>query len=427
MDLFFDLFVPQAERRLGEYLRVERERETPPLYVPQREVESRNSSLKAAGVDGGVGVVRLSNGHQVVIARAAAVGPDFMERDLVADVATIDGSLHWAYLVITESLAGLKAVGRHGVDVLFMDGSLYAKIMRLVHNLILAREFQNLYYIPEFALALHTLSRLIEEAATRGVRLVFVSKDHNFRLVKEHLIFDRLYAKHRDALFQRGLLWHSVLWIRRFRKELLESYRRAQRYDYEAARLLALLINQSITDSLLLDALLPPGRYTVPMLVGSCDAYINYKDLTTVEKLAKAAEDRLEDSLIFRLREDFNYDVAGLVRNALEKLPKIYFFYIKLRHEDKPLLAEVPAEGRMFDGAPVKAFHPAADVGDVAGFLASHYKDPIHYNTWLWYAHTHASFRSSQLAEYAVYLKKIIAERGANLGVARRVKLAWGL
>ncbi|MFN7106399.1 MAG: DNA double-strand break repair nuclease NurA, partial [Pyrobaculum sp.] len=378
MDLFFDLFIPQAERRLGEYLRGEKERETPQFYIPRREVERRGSSLKAAGVDGGVGVVKLSNGHQLIIARSAAVGPDFMERDLVADVSIIDGSLHWAYLVVTESLAGLKAVERHGVDVLFMDGSLYAKAMGLVHNLILAREFQNLYYIPEFALALHTLSKLIEEARERGVRLVFVSKDYNFRLMKEHLIFDRLYAKHRDGLFQRGLLWHSVLWIRKFRKELLESYKRAQRYDYETARLLALLIAQSITDSQLVDMLLPPGHHTVPMLVGSCDAYINHKGLTTVERLAKAAEDRLEDSLIFRLREDFNYDVARMVREALEKLPKIHFFYVKLGHEDRPLLAEVPTEGKLFDGTPVKAFHPAADVGDVASLLAAHYKDPIH-------------------------------------------------
>jgi hypothetical protein len=34
-----------------------------------------------------------------------------------------------------------------------------------------------------------------------------------------------------------------------------------------------------------------------------------------------------------------------------------------------------------------------------------------------------ASFKAGQLAEYAVYLKKMAEE----VGVARRVKMAWGL
>jgi len=186
---------------------------------------------------------------------------------------------------------------------------------------------------------------------------------------------------------------------------------------------MALLVTQSVTDSELLTGLLPPRHYTVPMLVGGCDAYMNYKGINTVDRLVKAAEERLEDSLIFRLKDSFGSDVVGRIREALEAVPKVYFFYVRLS-DDAPLLVELPAEGaKMFDGSPVKAFYPAAQVDDVVGMLAEQYRDPIHYNTWLWYAHAVASFKAGQLAEYAVYLKKMAEE----VGVARRVKMAWGL
>nr|WP_148682524.1 DNA double-strand break repair nuclease NurA [Pyrobaculum neutrophilum] len=423
------MFMASAGRKLREYLG-SRSLQDYPLeelssYILKRPVPQEEAALRAAGVDGGIGVVKLANGHQVVLARAAAVGPDFLEREFIADVAAVDSaSLPWAYLVIAESLVGIRAVEKHGVDLLLMDGSLYAKALRLVHNLILTREFQNLYYVPELATALYTLSRLIKTAEERGTRLVFVSKDHSFKILKEHVVFEKLGERYRDYLFQRGLQWYSILWIRRFRRELLDLYKAARGHDYAGARLLALLVAQSVTDGELLSSLLPPGHYTVPMLVGSCDAYINYKGLATVDKLVKAAEDRLEDSMILRLKEGFNSDIPGLIRESLEALPKIYLFYLRLRSDDTPLLVELPAEGtKMFDGSPVKAFYPAAKVEDVASTLAAQYRDPAHYNTWLWYAHTVASFKSSQLSEYAVYLKKMAEE----VGVARRVKLAWGL
>jgi hypothetical protein len=422
------MFISSASRKIKEYLS-NRQHEYPLEELGdkllKRRVMSSDAALRIAAVDGGIGVVRLSNGHQVILARAAAVGPDFIEREFVTDVATVESSsLPWAYLVIAESLVGIKTLDKHGVDVLLMDGSLYAKAVRLVHNLILTREFQNLYYVPELATALYTFAVLIKTAQSRGARLVFVSKDHNFKLVKEHLIFEKLAERSRDYIFQRGLLWYSVLWIRRFRKELIELYKTARRHDYQMARLMALLVTQSVTDVEVLSALLPPGHYTVPMLVGGCDAYMNYKGLNTVERLVKAAEERLEDSLIFRLKDSFAVDVVGKIREALEAIPKVYFFYVRFAADDAPLLVETPVEGtKMFDGSPVKAFYPAAQLDDVVGMLAAQYRDPIHYNTWLWYAHAVASFKSSQLAEYAVYLKKMAGE----VGVGRRVRLAWGI
>lgn len=430
MDQFFDLFVVEARRKLAEYVGRRPQYDYPVEALGDRILHKRIdggtvADLRVAGVDGGIGVVRLYNGHQVIIARAAAVGPDFIEREVKVDVAVVDSpSLAWAYLTIVESLVAIKALERRGVDVLLMDGSLYAKAMRLVHNLILTREFQNLYYVPEFVAALYVLSRLIHRARELGARLVFVSKDHSFKLLKEHAVFEKLSERSREYVFQKGLSWYSVLWIRKFRKELVELYKRARRYDYEGARLLALLIAQSVTDADLLARVLPPGHYTVPMLVGGCDAYINYKGLATVDKLVKAAEERLQDSLIFRLRESFDSDLVGRVKEALDALPKVYFFYVRLGRDDQPLLVDMPADGtRMFDGAAVKAFYPAAAVDDVVALLAQQYRDPVHYNTWLWYAHSIASMRAGQLSEYAVYIKSF----AENVATARRVKLAWGI
>ncbi|MCX8136085.1 DNA double-strand break repair nuclease NurA [Pyrobaculum aerophilum] len=423
------MFIATAGKRLREYLqkRTQKEFALDQLRdkILYRKIEGSPPSFNVAGVDGGIGVVKLANGHQVVLARAAAVGSDFIEREFIADIASVDSaSLPWAYLVIVESLVGMRALEKHGVDVLLMDGSLYAKAVRLVHNLILTREFQNLYYVPELATALYTLSRLIKTARERGARLVFVSKDHNYKLLKEHVIFEILGERYRDHLFQRGLLWYSVLWIRKFRKELLELYKTIRNYDYEGARLLTLLITPSITDIEILAEILPSGHYTVPMLVGGCDAYMNFKGLTTVERLVKAAEDRLEDSLIFRLKDNFNSNILEYIRDALDTFPKIYFFYIKFDRDESSLLVEIPVEGtRMFDGSPVKAFYPPARVDDVVSLLREQFRDPVHYNTWLWYAHSVASFKSSQLSEYAVYLKNMVED----VGIARRIKLAWGL
>ncbi|MEM0276364.1 DNA double-strand break repair nuclease NurA [Pyrobaculum sp.] len=424
------MFITHAERKLKAYLHSRSQHDYPITSledsVQYKKVEPyTGDSLLVAGVDGGIAMLKLANGHQVVLARAAAVGPGFVEREFEADIAKVESaSMPWAYLVIVESLVGIKAIERHSVDVLLMDGSLYAKTVRLVHNLILAREFQNLYYIPELAAALHLLAKLIDTAQRRGTKLIFVSKDHSFKLLKEHVIFEKLSARQRDPIYQRGLQWYSVLWIRRFRKELLEIYKQLRGHDYESSRLLAMLITPSITDSELLGQLLPPGSYTVPMLVGGCDAYMNYKGLTTVDKLVKAAEDRLEDSLIFRLKEQYSQDVVGMIREALEVIPKIYFLYVKFGGDDTPLLVEIPAEGtKMFDGAAVKAFYPPARVGDIVGLLATQYRDPIHYNAWLWYAHAVASFRASHLSEYAVYLKSM----AGGVGMGRRLKLAWGV
>lgn len=118
-----------------------------------------------------------------------------------------------------------------------------------------------------------------------------MSKDHSFKLLKEHVVFEKLAERHRDHVFQKGLFWYSVLWIRRFRKELIELYKTARRQGLPSREADGASCDPVCDGLRLLTALLPPGHYTVPMLVGGCDAYMNYKGLNTVDKLVKAAEE----------------------------------------------------------------------------------------------------------------------------------------
>jgi hypothetical protein len=430
VDYFFDEFMSQVSRKLRKYLASSLEQEYPIEMLagrlPALGVRAPRESPETAGVDGGAVTVKLSNGHHVVLARAAAVGPDFIEREFLVDIAIADSPpLLWAYLITVESLAGLKAIEKHDIKVLLADGSLYVRVTKLVRSLAISREFQSLYHAPELARALLSLSRLLTSAQRRGVRLVFVSKDSSLRLLKEHAIFEKLSEKYRDGVFARGLLWYSVLWLRKYRRELIDFYKAAQSLDRESARLVSLLLSQSITDSELLARLLPAGSYTAPMLLGCCDAHLNYRGLTAAERLSEAAAERLRDSAAFRPQGDGAAGMAEALREALEAVPKLYLLYIKLNDSDTPLLVEVPAYGsRMFDGTPAKAFCLTAGVGDVAGILAQQYRDPVHYNTWLWYAHVIASFSSRQISEYVAYIRRVAAS--ADMDVARRVRMALG-
>jgi hypothetical protein len=392
------------------------------LEAPRPEAEP---SARVAAVDGGIGAVELANGHRVIIARAAAVGPGISKRELIVDVEPVDSkALPWAYLTLVESLAATRAIQEGGLDYLLMDGSLYAKAIMLIHNLILTREFQALFYIPEFIAALNALAELVVQAEGAGVKLVFVSKDSRFKVLKEYAAFEALKGRIDDYIVERGLSWYSIMWLRRFRKELLREYQR-MRGDYEAAAAFDLLFRQSVTDSAFL-AGMAPRTYTMPMLLGACDAYMSHKGLTSVGKLRAAVRDRVEDALIFRREPRASLDeYAAMAERALSSLPKILLFYLKPAQGAEPLMVEVPLKGsRMFDGPSVKAFYPRAEVDDVVSLLLSQYRDEAHYNAWLYYAHTVASFKSSQLSLYAVYIRQML---GGAAAAARRVKMALGI
>lgn len=434
MDQFFDLFIKEAREKMGKYIESERaERRTLGdllRAIPIVKAEGAEGAEGAAvAVDGGLGVVDLADGGKVVLARAAAVGPGVLEREFIVDVLKVDSSsAQWAYLVMAEALAARAAIeaaesGRADFTYLLMDGSLYAKAIMLIHNLILTKEFQTLYYVPEMISALYALANMLKDAEAAGIKPVFVSKDSRFKVLKEYAAFEALKEKIDDDLVERGMQWYSIVWLRRFRRSLFAWYRRLQ-HDYEASAALGLLFKYSAATDHAVLAAMAPRAHTLPMILGACDAYMAYKGLTTVPKLSKAVAERLEDSMGFSPRPDESSldEYLDMVRAALSALPKILFFYLKPAEGAEPLLIELPVAGsKLFDGASVKAFYPQADVGDVVALLLSHYRDSAHYNTWLWYAHEVASFR--RLAEYAVYLKTMLGDAS----MARRVKMAFGI
>ncbi len=429
MDHFFDLFVQEAMGRIAKY--AEHQRSGPSLdfllsRIPVERAPEAERDLPAAAVDGGIGIVELDNGHKILLARAAAVGRGVLKREFLADVLAVNSSaVSWAYLIMAESLAASAAVEEGGFDYLLMDGSLYAKAIMLIHNLILTREFQSIFYVPEMIAALYALAHMLEKAEEAGIKTVFVSKDSRFKVLKEYAAFDILRGRLDEYIVERGLGWYSVMWLRRFRRAIFSAYQRL-RGDGEARAALDALFRQSAADPVVLRRM--EGRsYTTPMLLGACDAYMSYKGLTSVPRLLDAVEDRVEDALAFRGEQMGSAaDYLDKARRALSTLPKVLMFYLKPAQGSEPLLVETPLpNSKMFDGAPVKAFYPQASADDVVSLLLAQYKDEAHYNYWLWYAHNVASFKSGQLAEYATYIKQML--RGAGVAVARRVKIALGL
>ena len=69
VDHFFDMFVSSAGRKIKEYLS-NRQYEYPLEELGDKLLKRRvvlsDAALRVAAVDGGIGVVRLSNGHQVI-------------------------------------------------------------------------------------------------------------------------------------------------------------------------------------------------------------------------------------------------------------------------------------------------------------------------------------------------------------------------
>ncbi len=421
------MFIREARGKISKYVDYRRSDRSYGFLlsmIPVEEAPAAVTDAPAVAVDGGIGIVELDNGHKILLARAAAVGKGLLKREFVTDVLTVDSTAaSWAYLILTESLVGMAALDEGGFDYLLMDGSLYAKSVMLIHNLILTKEFQSIFYIPEMILALFSLTELLKRAEEAGVRAVFVSKDSKFKILKEYAAFEALRGKADDFIVDRGLSWYSIMWLRKFRRAIFSAYQKL-RGDPEAALALDALFKQSVTDPAVL-AGMKARAYTTPMLLGACDAYMSYKGLTSVGKLMDAVEDRVEDAMAFR-GESSAPDYLDMAYRALSSMPKVLFFYLKPSELSEPLLVEMPLpRSKMFDGAPVKAFYPQASVDDVVSLLLAQYKDEAHYNYWLWYAHEVASFKRSQLAEYAVYIKQML--RGAGVSTARRVKMAMGL
>ncbi len=380
---------------------------------------------KVVAVDGGIGTLKLRSGHDILIARAAAVSPLYGSpiRELLIDVALTEGTtVKGVYLGIVEAMAALRALdGGEGIDVLLVDGSLYTRILRALHGLVLSRDFHLLYLAPELSLLLYLTYKLLEKAHRGGVRTLFVSKDTRMRALKELLLFTVLSERLDDEVVDVGRRYYSVLWIRKYRRRLFEllasSLESGRTY---MSSLLGLVLNHSVTDPTLVSHM-ASGRtvYTPPLFVGGVDAYVKYRGLSSPTSLLRAVRARIEDAALLRRYDDGAVDsLLELVGRAIRGIPAVYMWYLVPRG-DSPLMVEQPAFGTPMFGTERLELRVEMDMAEEAEMLMAHYKGPTHYNAWLWLAHRYAALSRADLMEYAAYI-------GAATGTSvygRRLKM----
>lgn len=415
------------------------------IWRPLGSVEN-TSNVRAVAIDGGVQELDFRDGSSLVIARAVAVNNVGKPptRDVTVKLSPVYAPvLRWVSLSIVESSVAMKAIENGDYEFLLMDGSLYAKVTALIHELILTKGFLDLYFIPDVIDALERVYQLLMRARELGVNVIFISKDTELKVFKDYALFRTLKElilndgpfgnidKELIDILNRGIEWHSVVWIRNYRRRLLDLAKNYNAAHRELVRMgVRVILSQSVSDISILEELAKAQGITQGitrrLLIGAMDAYLNSKSLTDINRLLKLVGDRIEDSLGLRsVDEDAEWspgEYIERVRGVLESMPRILMFYAKLSKTDTPILMEVPFyDWPMFDPrVPWKLFFDKVDVTNHVGLVMSMYHDSIHYNKLLWLAHEYANFGSDQFLEYA-----LMAIDKLKLPAKRRFAMAY--
>ncbi|WP_054857498.1 DNA double-strand break repair nuclease NurA [Vulcanisaeta sp. JCM 16159] len=413
-------------------------------------VLNRTSDAKAVAVDGGVRELELRDGSAIVIARAIAVNNagEQPTRDVIVNwVPVFTPSIKWVLLSYIESEVALRAITGGRYNFLLLDGSLYAKITALIHELILTKGFLDLYYIPEVIRALESLYNLLDRARELGVNIIFVAKDSKLKIFKDYILFKALkeiilsdapfinVSKELLDVLNRGIDWYSIVWIRNYRNKLLSLAKNYNGVHKDLIRIgIRMVLSQSISDVILLEELARGQGIRIGttrrLLIGAMDAYLNHKSLTQVDNLLKFIKDRIEDSEGLRTVDDYgNLDIAdelNRVRRVLVNFPRIVMTYVKFHESDSPITVEIPYyDWPMFNqGVPWKLFYDKIDINDHLNLLMSMYRDPIHYNKLLWLAHEYANFGEDQFLEYVMAaVNKLKIQTKRRFGMAFNIDL----
>lgn len=403
-------------------------------------------NMRAVAVDGGVQELDFRDGTSLVIVRAIAVNNIGKPptKDVIVKLSPLYAPvLRWVLLSLVESSVAMRAIEEGNYDFLLMDGSLYAKVTALIHELILTKGFLDLYFIPDVINALESIYQLLMKAKELGVKIIFVSKDTELKVFKDYALFRTLKElilsdgpfgnidKELIDILNRGIEWHSVVWIRSYRKKLLDLVKSYNASHRDLVRMgVRVILSQSISDISILEELAKlqsvSQGITRRLLIGAMDAYLNSKSLTDINRLLRLINDRIEDSLGLRSVDEGSEwnskDYIERVRQVLEGMPRILMFYVKLSKSDTPILVEIPFyDWPMFDSrVPWKLFFDKVDVTSHVGLMMSMYRDSIHYNKLLWLAHEYANFGSDQFLEYA-----LMAIDKLRLPAKRRFSMAY--
>ncbi len=459
-DLFFDLYVKEFEENIKPRLDGA-DRRSSSTYLLKvldnvrpdemwRELKglSKRDDYYVAAVDGGIRTISFTDGSEIVIARAIAVNNfgDKPIRTVRAHYLPVPSSAaYWAYLGLAELETCMKCVieqlsklPENREKYLLIDGSLYARLIGAVHNLILTRGFLDLYYVPEIMENLYKLCTLLEECASYGIQPIFVSKNSSLKILKDHIMFTLLKeAFKRDVglkfsteiyeIFTRGSEWYSIVWLRKYRKKLVELAREYNGSNRDLIRNgIKIVISQSITDTCILEYLAHRCGLSCAisrkLLIGIVDAYMNDKKLTSPDSIYRMIIDRVEDSIMLRMCDDNEAEMyrrfAEKIRDKLNILPRILLAYVKFRKDDSPMLIEIPVnKWRLFDDTiPPKIFYDSFNMWNILEVLFSEYKDPYHYNRMLWLAHNYVTFRDSEFNEYVMMtIKNLENVRGRRI------------
>ncbi len=449
-DLFYDLFMRELQREREKILDggggnsllngLLQELKRQDVWRRLGGLEKRQDYAVAA-VDGGVRTVEFSDGSELIITRAVAVnnyGHKPTRKVNVKYLPVPSSAAYWTYLSISELDAAIECVQtslskfERREKYLLMDGSLYSKLTGALHNLILTRGFLDLYYVPEIVESLKKLCSLLSMCNELNVRIVFVSKNSSLKILKDHIVFTTLKDLVREGgalrvsadvyeIFTKGAEWYSIVWLRRYRKKLVELASRYNGVNVDLVRRgIKVAISQSITDTCILEHLAHMLGVSLgisrKLLLGVVDAYMNDKKLTNIDSLMKMIFDRVEDSIMLRMSSDKEAEEyrnsAKELREYIMNIPRILLTYLKFRKDDPPILVEVPIyRWRLFDETiPPKIFYDSYNMWDVIEMLYSEYKDPYHYNRVLWLAHEYANFRDLEYNEYLMAIMRTLKE-----------------
>lgn len=422
-DLFFDLFMRRLREKRGLLAPVPVDDLSTlikdELWTRVDKVES--PSLSVVAVDGGIQGAGLSDGRELVVARAIAISSSgqLPVREIDLDV-TLPGSGAGMSIMARLEMIVAKRSLEYMPNYVLMDGSLYVKVMTLLRALAMDGGQSGPAEVRAAAGALAALVDFLEASRDSGAAPLFVSKDSHLKIIKEYLLFRRLQellAGRIDGgdldLLSRGAQLYSITWVRRWRRRLMELARNA---SGETRLLVEKVLDQYLGDSLLLDSLARRSGVargvSRPMLIGAVDIHLRELGLGDADSLARAMDRRIRDAGV-------RIDTASLVLG----LPRIVMFHLKVGAVDSPLLVEAPLHRWRFlgDEVPGKAFYEYDWRRDV-GLLLSQYVNPLNYNRLLMLAHHYATFTARQFQEYL-----LVAKRELGLGSSRRGVISMGL
>ena len=450
-DLFYDLFIKEFESirnkiensiskdNSGMLRKITSRHEFKDIWKKINSIKELND-IAVAAIDGGIRTLKFSDGTEIIITRAISVNNLGYRpiRTVKTKYLPVPSNIAtWITLLNSEIEAAFETIFQifsrieNQEKYILFDGSLYVRITGLIHELMLTRGFLDLYYIPEIIETLGKLSQLLNLCKKHNVNIIFISKTSGLKLFKDHLVFTMLRDIVKENLpflklnndiidlLTKGIEWYSIVWLRTYRKKLVELIRNYEGPESELVKQgIKLVLCQSITDVNILDQLahllnIDKG-ISRRLLVGVIDAYLNARNLVNVESLVKMIKDRLEDSLILRsVEERFENSISeylSFIKSGLETLPRILVMYVKFSKNDSPILIEIPVFKWYFfdDKIPPKLFYDTYDIWDIIYLLNSLYKGPYHYNKLLWLAHEYVTFTDNQFDEYVAYTIKCL-------------------